>query len=66
MKKKELERKLAVLESINDQLAAELSYVDHLMRLLGFSDGINTIKATAIDIYGKDIKNLEENIDESS
>lgn len=58
MKKKELEKKLAVLESVNDQLATEVAYVDRLMRMIGFSDGIKTIKATAQEIYDKDLQDL--------
>lgn len=60
MTKKELEQKLARLESLNDQLSTELDYVDHLMRLIGFSDGINSIKATAIEIYDKDLRDVNE------
>lgn len=50
MTKKELERKIAGLESINDQLISELTYVDQLMRDVGFSQGLETIKATAKEI----------------
>lgn len=60
MKKKDLEKKLARLESVNDQLAAELDYIDRLMRLIGFSNGIHTIKATAAEIYDKDLGNINE------
>lgn len=50
MKKAELQKKIAVLESIHDQLEAELSYVDSLMRLVGFSGGIETVKKTALEL----------------
>ena len=46
----ELERKVAGLESINDQLISELAYVDQLMRDIGFSHGLETVKATAEEI----------------
>jgi hypothetical protein len=51
MTEQELKDKVAYLESLNDQLEAELSYVDELMRLIGFSDGLETVKETAKDIY---------------
>lgn len=53
MTKAQLLKKIAYLESINDQLATEVSYVDQLMRLLGFSEGLVTVKATAHEILEK-------------
>lgn len=53
MTKAQLMKKIAVLESINDQLSTEVSYVDRLMRLVGFSGGLETIKATAVEIIEK-------------
>lgn len=53
MTKAQLEKKIAYLESINDQLTTEIHYVDHLMRLVGFSDGLNTVKVTANEIIDK-------------
>lgn len=50
MTKKELMRKIAILESVNDQLITELENIDQLMRLVGFAYGIETIKATAEEI----------------
>ena len=50
MTKTQLLKKIAVLESINDQLSAEVEYVDRLMKLLGFSEGLLTVKSTAQDI----------------
>ena len=49
--KKTLETELARLESINDQLVTEISYVDHLMRMIGFSEGLVSLKATANELY---------------
>lgn len=51
MTKKELERKIAGLESMNDQLATELAYIDQLMRDIGFTHGLETVKATAKEIH---------------
>lgn len=50
MTKTQLMKKIAVLESINDQLTAEVEYVDRLMRMLGFSEGLLTVKSTAQEI----------------
>lgn len=51
MNKKDLFKKLALLETVQDQLLTELGAIDHLMRLIGFSDGLRTVKATAAEIY---------------
>ncbi len=61
MTKKELERQIAGLESINDQLISELAYVDKLMRDVGFSHGLDTVKATAEEIYENPETYLEDN-----
>ncbi len=50
MTKTQMLKKIAVLESINDQLSTEVEYVDRLMRLLGFSEGLLTVKSTAQEI----------------
>lgn len=60
MTKQELERKVAGLESINDQLITELSYIDRLMKDIGFNDGLETIKATAKEIQENPEAYLEE------
>lgn len=49
----ELRAKLARLESINDHLVTEIMELDALMRLVGFSSGIHTVKATATEILDK-------------
>jgi hypothetical protein len=56
MKKKEdhkleLEKRLAYLEFINDQLLSELAYVDKLMRQVGFTDGLESLKSTAKELF---------------
>ncbi len=53
MTKTQLMKKLAYLESINDQLSTEITYVDQLMKMVGFAGGIITIKATAEEIIQK-------------
>ena len=56
MTKLQLLRKIAYLESLNDQLITEVIYVDHLMRLIGFANGLATVKATAQEIVDKGIR----------
>ncbi len=53
MQQVNLKRRIAELESINDQLETELLYVDELMRQLGFSHGLATVKATASEIINQ-------------
>jgi hypothetical protein len=56
MTKVQLLKKIAYLESLNDQLITEVIYVDHLMRMIGFSNGLTTVKATAQEIVEKGIR----------
>ena len=44
------EKKIAYLEFVNDQLLSEIQYIDRLLRLIGFSDGLETIKNAAQDV----------------
>lgn len=60
MTKAQLIKKIALLESLNDQLSTEVSYLDNLMRLVGFSDGIKTVKATAQEILDHGLLEEEE------
>ena len=62
MTKAQLLKRIAFLESVNDQLSTEVAYVDHLMRLIGFSEGLVTVKATAQEIIdsGMDVSGPEE------
>ena len=57
MKKATILKKIAQLESINDHLLSELGYADHLMRLVGFSCGLQTVKATARELHSIDASN---------
>lgn len=64
MTKSQLEKRVAYLESLNDQLITEVSYCDQLMRTLGFSDGLATVKATAREIIDNGI-DLSRDVEES-
>jgi hypothetical protein len=59
MKNTDLVKKLAKLETINDQLAAEISYIDQLARSLGFAEGLKTLKSAALEMLSSDRKNKE-------
>ena len=50
MKKKDLINKIARLESMNDQLQAEIDYLDNIARELGFIEGITTLKSAAKEL----------------
>lgn len=60
MTKQELEKQVARLEFANDQLTTELAYIDELMRLVGFTEGLESLKATAMELCD----NTEYNNDE--
>ncbi len=42
--------RIAQLEFQNDQLTAELEYVDQLLRSVGFTDGLQSVKAAAQEL----------------
>ena len=45
-----IQNKIAGLESKVDQLEAELSYLNDVLIRCGFSEGIETLKATALEL----------------
>ena len=47
MKHEDLIARKRELELVNNQLWNELVYLDQLMRRVGFSNGLETVKATA-------------------
>jgi hypothetical protein len=60
MTKTQLLKEIAKLESINDQLQTEVEQVDQLMRLLGFSDGLASVKRSAREIIDNGLLEDEE------
>lgn len=50
MDEQKLIKKIARLETINDQLISELQYLDSITRELGFQDGLKTLKAAAQEL----------------
>lgn len=56
MKNKDLLKQISKLETINDQLAAEIHYLDQLARELGFVEGLKTLKVAALEMLDMDQK----------
>lgn len=58
-KNEDINKKLARLEFINDQLISELAYIDELMHQIGFTEGLKSLKSTAKELYdeGADLDN---------
>lgn len=50
MEYSEIQRRIARLEFINDQLASELAEVDTLLRMAGFPHGIESAKKVALEL----------------
>ena len=50
MDKKELIKTIARLETINDQLLAELHFLDELTKQIGFQNGLTTLKQAAAEL----------------
>lgn len=62
MDSEKYEKKIAQLESLNDQLQAEFSNLDLVLKKLGFEKGILTLKEAAKEMLNN--KNPQENIEE--
>lgn len=58
-KEEDLKRRISELESINDQLAAELRYLDELLKEIGFEDGLITLKLAALELLDQDNEEQE-------
>ncbi|EPP34463.1 hypothetical protein CP10139811_0762 [Chlamydia ibidis] len=50
----QIQQQLARLEFVNDQLYAELEYVNMLLCAIGFPEGLTTIKAIAHEVLTED------------
>jgi hypothetical protein len=48
-----LQRKIAKLESLYDQLQSEVNYLDRLLKEVGFEEGLKTLKEAAIELRAK-------------
>lgn len=56
MNDKDFLKKIAKLESVNDQLVSELNYLETLTRELGFAEGLKTLKEAAKEMIAVDRK----------
>lgn len=54
MNKEILLKKIAELETVNDQLQTELRYLDKLLREAGFENGLATLKFAAQELIDED------------
>jgi len=54
MDERELRKRIAYLEFVNDQLVSEIRYVDELLRLVGFSNGLETVKVAAREMVDEE------------
>ncbi|MBT3394682.1 MAG: hypothetical protein HN411_06220 [Waddliaceae bacterium] len=57
---KDLLTRIAHLESVNDQLLTELSYIDTQLKLVGFPEGLETVKVAAAEIIEEQRSYSEE------
>lgn len=66
MKHKSLLKKVAKLESVNDQLATEISYLESLTKSLGFAQGLKTLKEAALELLEQDQRKTSKREDEAN
>ncbi|HSW87175.1 MAG TPA: hypothetical protein VLG49_06735 [Rhabdochlamydiaceae bacterium] len=59
MNKDDLLKRISELESVNDQLIAEIRYLDQLLKQVGFEEGLKTLKFAAEEMIEQD-KNSSE------
>lgn len=50
MNKTQLQQRIARLEFIHDQLETELTYVDELLKSVGFPRGLSSAKEVALEL----------------
>lgn len=62
-----LEKRIAYLEFVNDQLTTELRYMDTLLRSIGFPEGLETVKLAARELMDRDYpENFEYDSEQDS
>jgi len=62
MTKEQMLKKISELESINDQLQAEIRYLDQLLREVGFEEGLKTFKYAARELIEQNGRKEEEDL----
>ena len=53
-REEELIKRISELESLNDQLSAELRYLDGILKEVGFEEGLKTLKSAALELLEQD------------
>lgn len=53
MEEENLLQKIAKLESLCDQLQAEMDYLNKILREVGFEEGLKTLKSAALELLEK-------------
>jgi hypothetical protein len=60
LSKDQLQKRVAYLEFVNDQLTTELRYMDTLLRSIGFPEGLETVKLAARELMDREYTDPEE------
>ncbi len=50
MENQQLLKRISELETLNDQLVAEINYLDRLLKEVGFENGLMTLKMAAQEL----------------
>ena len=50
MEQEDLKKRISELETMNDQLVAEITYLDRLLKQVGFEQGLLTLKMAAQEL----------------
>lgn len=54
MEKDQMQKRISELETLNDQLVAELNYLDRLLKEVGFENGLITLKMAAQELLDEE------------
>jgi hypothetical protein len=54
MEKEQMQKRISELETINDQLVAEIDYLDRLLKEVGFEKGLMTLKLAAQELLDEE------------
>lgn len=49
-----MQKRISELETLNDQLVAELNYLDRLLKEVGFENGLLTLKMAAQELLDEE------------
>ncbi len=60
MEKEQMQKRISELETLNDQLVAELSYLDRLLKEVGFEKGLATLKMAAQELLNEEHPDTEK------